>query len=213
MNLHKQVTTTALLLMLFAAVGAAIVGLTWDSTAEQIEKNHKQQLLQRLATIMPTEQYDNDLLRDKIALPAESQLGLKKPDFAYIATRNGKPVGVVLPAVAPNGYSGSISLLVGIYADGRIAGVRITAHRETPGLGDAIEASRSDWIYGFNGKSLTDPDSKHWKVKRDGGVFDQFTGATISPRAVVKAVHGALLYFAEHREQLFQSRQTGESEK
>ena len=205
MNLHKQVTTTALLLMLFATVGAAIVGLTYDSTAEQIEINHKRILLQRLNTIMPPERYDNDLLRDKITIAADPLLGLKQDDTAYIATLKGKLVGVVLPAVAPNGYNGSIYLLVGIYADGRIAGVRITEHRETPGLGDAIESSRSDWIYSFNGKSLTNPDKKKWKVKRDGGVFDQFTGATISPRAVVKAVRSALVYFEEHRDDLFKT--------
>ena len=212
MQLHKQVTTTAILLMLFAAIGAAIVGLTWDNTAEQIEKNHKRLLLQRLHTILPPQRYDNDLLQDKIPLPADSLLGLKQDAVAYVATLQGEPVGVVLPAVAPNGYSGSISLLVGIYADGTIAGVRITAHRETPGLGDAIEASRSDWIYGFDGKSLLDPGKKKWKVKRDGGVFDQFTGATISPRAVVKAVYSALVYFNEHRDELFRPRQPDEAE-
>ena len=203
MNLHKQVTATALLLMLFATVGAALVGLTHDTTAEQIERNHQQLLLRRLNTIMPPDSYDNDLLASTVTLRADPLLGLTQDATAYLATRQGKPVGVVLPAVAPNGYNGSIHLLVGIYADGRIAGVRITGHRETPGLGDAIESSRSDWITGFNGKSLTRPDKKKWKVKRDGGVFDQFTGATISPRAVVKAVYSALVYFDRNRENLF----------
>lgn len=202
MNLHRQVTTTALLLMLFATVGAAVVGLTHDNTAEQIALNHKRILLQRLNTILPAGSYDNDLLQHSIPIEPDSLLGLKQPGTAYLATLSGKPVAVVLPAVAANGYNGSIHLLVGILTDGRISGVRITEHRETPGLGDAIEASRSDWIYSFNGKSLRNPDKKKWKVKRDGGVFDQFTGATISPRAVVKAVHSALVYFEKHRDRL-----------
>jgi electron transport complex protein RnfG len=203
MNLHKQVTTTALLLMIFATIGAAIVGLTYDNTAEQIAINHERVLLKQLNHILPADKYDNDLLLDKISLDADKLLGLNEPATAYIATLKNKPVGVVLPAVAPNGYNGSIYLLVGIYADGSLAGVRVTLHRETPGLGDAIEENRSDWILGFAGKSLQDPTEKKWKVKRDGGEFDQFTGATITPRAVVKAVHSALLYFAKQRETLF----------
>lgn len=203
MNIHKQVTTTALLLMMFATIGAAIVGLTHDSTEDQIELNHQRVMLQRLNTILPASRYDNDLLQDRIMLDADSLLGTSQQEPAYIATLQGEPVGAVLPAIAANGYNGSIHLLVGIYIDGRIAGVRVTRHRETPGLGDAIEVERSDWILGFDGKSLDEPDEQHWKVKRDGGDFDQFTGATISPRAIVKAVHSALVYFDENRESLF----------
>ena len=159
--------------------------------------------LERLNNILPADKYDNDLLQDKITLSADALLGLKEAATAYVATLDNKPVGVVLPAIAPNGYNGSIHLLVGIYANGMLAGVRVTRHRETPGLGDAIETSRSDWIHNFAGKSLTIPSAQKWKVKRDGGEFDQFTGATISPRAIVKAVHSALLYFAKYRDTLF----------
>ena len=205
MNIHKQVATTALLLMLFATIGAGIVGLTYDNTLDAIKHNEKLALLRQLNTILPASEYDNDLLLDTVLLAPASLLNTTETGIAYRARKQGKPVAVVIPAIAPNGYNGSIYLLVGIYHDGRVAGVRVTRHRETPGLGDVVESSRSDWILGFNGKSLTNPDAKKWKVKRDGGDFDQFTGATITPRAVVKAVHSALLYFKHHRDDLFAS--------
>jgi len=130
-----------------------------------------------------------------------------------ISPLNGKPVAVLATPVAPDGYSGSIKLLVGVYADGTLAGVRVLAHKETPGLGDAIEATRSDWILTFEGKSLNNPPPKAWAVKKDGGAFDQFTGATITPRAVVKAARQFLIYFQQHKEQLLANSadvQTGE---
>lgn len=203
MNIHKQVATTALLLMLFATVGAGIVGLTYDNTFETIQYNEKLTLLRKLNTILPAEKYDNDLLQDIIQLPPNNILGTTELTTAYRARKQDKPVAVVIPVVAANGYNGPIHLLVGVYADGTLAGVRVVKHRETPGLGDAVEDNRSDWILGFSDKSLTNPYSKQWKVKRDGGDFDQFTGATITPRAVVKAVHATLIYFQQYRTYLF----------
>lgn len=205
MNIHKQVATTALLLMLFATVGAAIVGLTFDNTIEDIKYNEKLTLLRKLNSILPAEKYDNDLLKDSLVLSANILLGTDENTIAYRARQQGKPVAIVLPTIAPNGYNGPIHMLVGINVDGTVEGVRIVKHRETPGLGDAIEAERSDWVLGFNGKSLLQPVVKKWKVKRDGGEFDQFTGATITPRAVVTAVHSTLLYFQNHHERLFKS--------
>ena len=203
MNIHKQVITTASLLMLFAAIGAGIVGLTYDNTLEDIKYNEQMALLRKLNTILPETVYDNELLKDTLQLPPDTLLGTSKNSTAYRARKLGKPVAIVIPAIAPNGYNGPIDLLVGIYYDGTLAGVRVVKHRETPGLGDAVEATRSDWILGFTGKSLSNPVTKGWKVKRDGGHFDQFTGATITPRAVVKAVHSTLLYFEKHHKTLF----------
>lgn len=209
MNIHKQVLTTASLLMIFAVIGSGIVGLTYENTYERIKRNEQLVLLRKLNTILLPDEYDNDLLDYQIMLDKDELLGTNEPSKAYLAYKNEKPVAVVLSPVAPNGYSGPINLLVGIYYNGTLAGVRVVKHRETPGLGDAVESQRSDWILGFNDKSLENPPPKKWKVKRDGGEFDQFTGATITPRAVVKAVHSALLYFQEHRKELFKETQDG----
>ena len=130
------------------------------------------------------------------------ELGHRSPQSAYLALKGGEPSALILPVTAPDGYSGAIHLLVGIFADGRLAGVRVLSHKETPGLGDKIELAKSDWVRSFEGKSLSDPGEDRWAVKKDRGDFDQFAGATITPRAVVKAVHGALRYFDTHRAQL-----------
>ena len=203
MNLHKQVATTAILLMLFATIGAGIVGLTHDNTIDAIKYNEQLTLLRNLNIILPTSDYDNDLLTDTIHVAPNTMLGTVSSSVAYRARKQGNPVAVVLSAIAPNGYNGPIHLLVGIKYDGSLAGVRVVKHRETPGLGDAVEVRRSDWILSFDNKSLHNPEQKNWKVKRDGGQFDQFTGATITPRAIVKAVNSTLLYFKKHRENLF----------
>jgi electron transport complex protein RnfG len=106
---------------------------------------------------------------------------------------------VVLEAAAADGYSGEIKLLVGILADGRLGGVRVIAHKETPGLGDYIDIARSEWIRQFDGKALDDPPADGWKVRKDGGRFDYMAGATITPRAIVRAVRRVLEYHADHR--------------
>lgn len=207
----KSILTTALLLTAFASAGAALVGLTHDRTADDILYNKQLTLLRKLNTIIPAEEYDNDLLKDTTMVPANYFLGTTTALKAYRARKGNTNIAVVLTAIATNGYNGPIEMLVGIYNNGKIAGVRIINHRETPGLGDAIEISRSDWIKGFDQKSLTQPGEKGWKVKRDGGEFDQFTGATITPRAVVKTVHATLEYFKKHQTQLFLKTPTDDS--
>jgi len=199
----KSIFITSLLLMTFAAIGAALVGLTFTQTIDDIKYNEKLTLLKKLNTIIPANRYDNDLLLDTLTIQADPLLHTKDETLAYRARNKDKNVAVVLSSVAPSGYNGPISLLIGIYANGNIAGVRVVKHRETPGLGDAVSIAYSDWILGFDDKSLTNPDPKKWKVKRDGGVFDQFTGATITPRAVVNAVHDALIYFDKNQTILF----------
>ena len=208
----RTIMITAALLTIFAIAGAALVGITFVNTEDDIKHNERLSLLKQLNTIIPPERYNNDLIDDIITIDADrSYLGTDEPTQAYRARRDGKDVAVVFPASAPNGYNGPIDLLVGIYVDGTIAGVRVVKHRETPGLGDAVSTTHSDWILGFDGRSLADPDQNGWKVKRDGGVFDQFTGATITPRAVVKAVHNALVYFENNRQTLFASAKTERS--
>jgi electron transport complex protein RnfG len=199
----KNIVITASLLTLFAVTGAALVGVTFIQTEDDIKYNERLTLLRKLNNIVPAESYDNDLLLDSIIIKPSSLLSTKVESLVYRARKNSQNVAVVFSSIAPGGYNGSIHLLIGVNADGTLSGVRVVKHRETPGLGDAVESSRSDWILGFNDKSLSKPDAKGWKVKRDGGIFDQFTGATITPRAVVNAVHDALLYFEKNQEMLF----------
>ena len=199
----RHVLITALILLLFAVVGTGMVAFTFDATAPTIEANARAELLANLHRLIPPERHDNDLATDVIQVQDPNLLGTSAPVDVYRARLNGEPTGLVLAPVAPDGYSGPIRLLVAIKADGTLAGVRVTQHRETPGLGDYVQTDRSDWILGFSGRSLQDPPERLWAVKRDGGVFDQFTGATITPRAVVKAVKKSLIYFERHREQLF----------
>jgi Na+-translocating ferredoxin:NAD+ oxidoreductase subunit G len=199
----KSIAITASLLMLFAVIGAALVGVTFIQTEDDIKHNEELTLLKKLNTLVPAESYDNDLLLDTIIIKPDPLLGNSEETVAYRARKNSKNVAVVFSCIAPNGYNGPINLLIGVNADGTLGGVRVVKHRETPGLGDAVSLTYSNWILGFDGRSLSNPEERGWKVKRDGGVFDQFTGATITPRAVVKAVYNALLYFEQNKDMLF----------
>lgn len=199
---------SAILLGVFAVLGGGLVALTFDLTRDRIADNRQRVLLRRLHEILPSETYDNALHADTLRVSSPLLGPVDQSSTVYRARRNGQPVAVILEVTAPDGYSGAIHLLVGIDTLGRVAGVRTVSHSETPGLGDDIELARSDWVLDFNGRSLEDPPPDEWAVRRDGGVFDQFTGATITPRAVVKAIRNALLYFRDHREQLFDHRTT-----
>jgi Na+-translocating ferredoxin:NAD+ oxidoreductase subunit G len=187
----------------FAVSGSLLVALTWESTEQRIAANERAYLLRTLADVLPQGAYDNAVHEDAIEVTDAALLGTPAPVSVYRARLGGRPVAVVMTPVAPGGYSGPIRLLVGILVDGRISGVRVLAHRETPGLGDKIEVERDDWILDFDGRSLSQPPRERWRVRRDGGAFDQFTGATITARAVVSAVRDALIYFSAHRDELF----------
>ena len=200
---YRQIVITTIVLLLFAVMGTALVAYTYDNTRDLIAANERATLLRKLHRLISPEQHDNVLLEDTVSVRDETLLGSDQPVMVYRARKNGKPVALVIAAIAPDGYSGSIKLLVGINVDGSLSGVRVVAHRETPGLGDAIDEARSDWIRIFDGKSLQAPDVSRWAVRKDGGEFDQLTGATITPRAVVKAVRNALLYYQDNQEALF----------
>lgn len=192
------------LLGIFAAVTATAIAWTELNTREQILQAEKAAEARQLMEIFPAGSHDNSLVDDRFTLPAGTQrLGLRRDRQGYRVRQGGRVVGVILPATAPDGYSGDIRLLVGVRRSGEVAGVRVTTHRETPGLGDAIDTRKSDWILGFNGRSLSNPAPKGWTVKKDGGAFDQFTGATITPRAVTGAVYRTLEYTIEHHDELF----------
>lgn len=200
--LGQSITRNAIGLALFAVITAGTIALTHAFTQERIQDQVRQAESGALLEILPEDQHDNDLLQDTVNVGPSDKLGLKSEAKAHIARQDGAVSGIILPAVAPNGYSGEIRMLVGIDDSGEILGVRVTQHRETPGLGDKVETKKSDWIYSFNGKSLESIPNDQWAVVKDSGQFDQFTGATITPRAVVSAVHGALRYFEENRPEL-----------
>ena len=200
---YRQIIITTIILLLFDMIGTLMVAYTFEQTRDQIAANERATLLRKLHRLIAPEQHDNVLLEDAVSVRDEALLGSDEPVMVYRARKNGEPVALVIAAIAPDGYSGSIKLLVGINVDGTLSGVRVVTHRETPGLGDAIDETRSDWIHVFDGKSLQAPDLSRWSVKKDGGDFDQLTGATITPRAVVKAARNALLYYRDHQEALF----------
>jgi electron transport complex protein RnfG len=201
---YRQIIITTIILLMFAIIGTTLVAYTYDSTRDQIAANERATLLRKLHRLIAPEQHDNVLLEDTLAVRDPTLLGTDEAVAVYRARQDGEPVSLVIETIAPDGYSGTIRLLVGINIDGTLSGVRVVSHRETPGLGDAIDETRSDWIHVFDGKSLHNPESAGWAVKKDGGMFDQLTGATITPRAVVKAVHNALLYYRQHRDALFE---------
>jgi electron transport complex protein RnfG len=200
--LLRHMFTTAIALGLFAVIGTALVALTFSNTEERIAENERLALLRSLHELVPPRLHDNPLSEDTLIAQAPELLGSKKPVTIYQARKYGQPVAVILAPIAPDGYNGDIKLLVAIDQYGLLMGVRIVSHHETPGLGDAIDIERSDWIESFNGYAVDNPGSLGWRVEKDGGIFDQFTGATITPRAVVKAVHKTLQYFEAHKETL-----------
>jgi len=202
-ELHKHILRVGIVLGLFAIVATALVAFTEDNTRAQIKQNERQALLDAISALIPHDEYDNAILNDTLTLPATDTLGTESATRVFRARKKGEPVAVVFTVIAPNGYSGKIKMLVGIYHDGSLAGVRVINPKETPGLGDKIDEKRGDWILQFEGLSLEKPISAKWKVKKDGGKFDQFTGATITPRAVVSSVKQSLQYFRAHRDELF----------
>ena len=199
----KNMSINAFVLGAFALTGTVILAYTNIITKPIIEAEQRHFLLRSLNTLIPKHQRDNDIFNDVIYVTEPNLLGSDKPVAVYRARMKNKPIAVIINTVAPNGYSGNINLLVAINNDGGLAGVRVTKHIETPGLGDGIDVRKSDWIHNFMGKSLENTSNQQWAVKKDGGIFDEFTGATITPRAVVKAVQNTLLYFKDNHDSLF----------
>jgi len=202
-EIKTKILHVGLMLALFAIVATSLVTVTEENTRDKILENERQTLLAAINALVDSNDYDNDILTDTLLIPRVKALGTSDFTDVYRARKEGSPVAVVLTSIAPNGYNGKIKLLVGIYYDRTLAGVRVINHKETPGLGDKIDVKKADWILQFKGLSLINPVEDKWKVKKDGGQFDQFTGATITPRAVVTAVKNALYYFDKNRDDLF----------
>jgi electron transport complex protein RnfG len=208
--LGQSISKNSLVLTAFALVTAGALALTNLGTQDSIATAERAAQQRALFEIIPLGNHDNDLLNDTIDVPAPAlaQLGLSGGEKIHRARHNGEISALIVPAMAHDGYSGDISLIVGVNRDGTVAGVRILLHKETPGLGDKIELKKNQWILSFNGKSLQVPVIEDWKVKKDGGVFDQFAGATITPRAVVGQVKRVLEFVAANRQTLFNDQQT-----
>ncbi|GFO71836.1 electron transport complex protein RnfG [Bathymodiolus japonicus methanotrophic gill symbiont] len=187
--------TTALRIGLFSFIIVGMVSLVFNATKDKIADNEHQALLDSLQSVLNQNSYDNDLANDVIQLQGYTIYRAKKSDTS---------VAAILSSTTAHGYNGDIGLLIGIDISGKISGVRVLKHRETPGLGDKIEIKKSNWIHSFKHKSINDMHSKHWAIKRDGGEFDQFTGATITPRAIVNEVKKSGLFFQQNQQIIFQ---------
>ena len=195
--MQQSITRNSLLLGLFALVTAGLLAGTFEGTKERVAAAERAAAQKALLQIVPLERHNNDLLLDTVPIPKKywESLGLDRSGDINIAREDGRAIAVIIPSIAPDGYSGKINLIIGINRDGSLAGVRVLSHNETPGLGDKVDLKKSQWILGFNGKSLQNPTENLWTVKKDGGEFDQFTGATITPRAVVQQVRRTLEFF------------------
>ncbi|GLS26795.1 electron transport complex subunit RsxG [Marinibactrum halimedae] len=198
------ISKNSLILGLFALSTAAVLALTHEGTKERVAASERAAAQKALLQLFPEHQHDNDLLMDTVPVPEKyrSTLGTGEEDSIHVARNKNVPIGIIVPTTARDGYSGDIRMIVGINMDGTLAGVRVLDHKETPGLGDKIDLKKSDWVLSFNGKSINLPQKQGWKVKKDGGEFDQFTGATITPRAVVHQVHQVLSFFEQEHTQL-----------
>lgn len=199
----KHAMSTAGIMSVFAIVGTIVLASTFFTTRAPIAASERQAKLELFRQVLPASLHDNDLLKDAVAVAPGGDLGNRSETRAYRARLNGQPSAIILESTAPDGYSGDIKLLIGLRTDGSITGVRVLAHKETPGLGDYIETAHGNWILNFDGQSLAKTAEAGWKVKKDGGSFDYMAGATITPRAVVKAVHKTLQYWQTHRDELF----------
>lgn len=203
-TLGRAIRRSAIGLGMFAVFTAGLIALTQTLTADRIEANERAFEARTLHTLVPTDTHDNDLLNtayptDLAALEDSHLLRLPQPGMWYQAMVDGEVSAVILPLVAPEGYTEAIRLMMAVNAQGELLGVRVIRHKETPGLGDQIEAGKSDWIHQFRGESLESVPLEQWQVKKDGGHFDQLTGATITPRTVVRAVARGLQFFEQNK--------------
>jgi len=186
----------------FALLASVLLGVTNCSTEDTIQQRLNEDLIKSLEEVVPASLHDNDMLQDTLTIPsADFNIGAKETTV-YLAKKSGKVTAVCFKFIAPDGYSGAINMIMGIDRDGNILGVRVLSHKETPGLGDKIEVAKSDWILNFAGRSLDNLTPAQWAVKKDGGVFDQFAGATITPRKSVQAINRGLQLFKTHQAQL-----------
>jgi electron transport complex protein RnfG len=193
------------ILAIFAIICTAIVGLVNELTKDEIKAQEQLQLLNTLHSIIEPSRYNNDITKDCVSLSSPllgNSTNDKNIQTAYIARQDKQAIAIAMTSTAPDGYNGNIEMIIAINMDGSVSGVRVLKHQETPGLGDKVEIRKSNWITTFTGKKLLTETDSRWAVTKDNGIFDQFTGATITPRAVVKAVKKTLLYFKDNKHSL-----------
>ena len=195
-SFREKIAYQPLLLGVFALLASGALAWASSATGAAIAAAEAKDLRDSLAEVLPQGLADNDFLKDTVELEKEG-----KTVTIYRARKEGV-VKAALFKVAQRGYAGDIQVLMAVDSAGKTLGVRVLKHSETPGLGDKIEVKKDPWVKSFNGKSLGDPAPEKWAVKKDGGIFDQFAGATITPRAVVKAVKGGMDFYAEHRKEI-----------
>jgi electron transport complex protein RnfG len=186
-----------------AALCTALVALTWELTAERIEVNKTAWLERSLQPALAGLFFDSSVTESMIRIPQPHELPGSEDAIVYRVYAGDDPVAALFVVSARDGYAGPIRLLIGIAMDGTVTGVRVLEHRETPGLGDRVDASKSDWVLQFDGHSLRDPELAGWAIRSDGGEFDQLTGASITPRAVIKAIRETLIYFDANPDIIF----------
>ena len=201
--LFRNALRTAAIMLAFAFIGTLLLATVFDVTRAPIEASEKAARLSLFKEILPAQNYDNDLLASQVTIAPNALLGNRLPSIANVAKQQQQTAGVILEAIAHDGYSGDIKLLIAIRADGSISGVRVLAHKETPGLGDYIDIAHGNWIKLFDNESLEKTAAEKWQVKKDGGQYDYMVGATITPRAVVKAVKQALQFYQQNKQTLF----------
>ncbi|CAN6132823.1 RnfG Predicted NADH,ubiquinone oxidoreductase, subunit RnfG [Methylophilaceae bacterium] len=201
--LFQNALRTAAIMLAFAFIGTLLLASVFDVTRAPIEASEKAARLSLFKEILPAQNYDNDLLASQVTIAPNALLGNRLPSIANVAKQQQQTAGVILEAIAHDGYSGDIKLLIAIRADGSISGVRVLAHKETPGLGDYIDIAHGNWIKLFDNESFQKTPLEKWQVKKDGGQYDYMVGATITPRAVVKAVKQALQFYQQNKQTLF----------
>jgi electron transport complex protein RnfG len=201
MNQVQRASVTLAVCVLIAIIA---LSMTHRLTEDRIALTQHQWLSKNLEAVMPSGSYDNDPLLSMHFIEAV-ELGSEKPVAIYPIYKNQNPYAAVLTVTAPDGYNGAIKLLLGLYANGTIIAARVTSHTETPGLGDDLELKRSDWIHDFSKKSLNSTTIENWNVRKQGGDFDAFTGATITPRAVVHAIYRALKWYEDNHDRVYKS--------
>lgn len=188
----------------FGLLASVLLGVTHCSTESAIQRRLSEDLQHSLAEVIPAALHDNNMLNDTVLIPSAEYRIAAEQTLVYLAKKDGQVTAVCFKFTAPDGYSGAINMIMGVARDGSLLGVRVLNHKETPGLGDKIEVAKSNWITRFVGYSLDNLSPAQWAVKKDGGEFDQFAGATITPRKSVQAIYRGLQLFKAHQSELLQ---------